>query len=157
MQVGVLDKDQEQKGNQHKFGLAGYNLIASILFAKMSIWSWGVNRVLISSARTAGWRTVLLWTMQSLYNTLHYNMDSDITQWCCGSQIFYHGVLQRNYRKNDHFQFYKGIIGKWQFQFYKRIIGKWPFHFYKGIIGKWPFQFYKGIIGKWPFQMVIFL
>ena len=38
-------------------------------------------------------------TVQSLYNTPHYNTDLDITWSCCGSQIFYQ-------------EFYKGIIGK---------------------------------------------
>ena len=32
------------------------------------------------------------------YNTPGYNTDLDIT-WSCGSQIFYHGILQRNHRK----------------------------------------------------------
>ena len=35
----------------------------------------------------------------SFYSILPYNADLDITQSCCGSQFFYHGILQRNYRK----------------------------------------------------------
>ena len=37
--------------------------------------------------------------------TTGYNTDLDITQSCCGSKIFFHGILQRNYRKmtNGHF------------------------------------------------------
>ena len=45
-------------------------------------------------------------TVQLLYNTPHYSMDLDITWSCCGSQIFYHGILQRNYKK---------ITIKWSF------------------------------------------
>ena len=41
-------------------------------------------------------------TAQSFYNTPHYNTDSNITWSCCGSQIFYHGVLQMDYKQNDH-------------------------------------------------------
>ena len=37
--------------------------------------------------------------VQSLNNTLHYNKDLDITRSCCGSHMFYHVILQRNYRK----------------------------------------------------------
>ena len=37
--------------------------------------------------------------VQFLYSTPHYNMDLDITQSCCGFQIIYHGILQRNDRK----------------------------------------------------------
>ena len=38
-------------------------------------------------------------TVQSLYNTPCCNRNWDITQSCCGSQSFYHGILRRNYRK----------------------------------------------------------
>ena len=34
-------------------------------------------------------------TVQSLYNTPHYNTDLDITHSCNS----FHGILQRNYRK----------------------------------------------------------
>ena len=37
--------------------------------------------------------------LQSFYSIPPYNTDLDITQSCCGSQFFYHGILQRNYRK----------------------------------------------------------
>ena len=37
--------------------------------------------------------------VQSFYNTSSYNTELDVTRSCCGSQIFYHGILQRNYRK----------------------------------------------------------
>ena len=39
------------------------------------------------------------YTVQTLYNILHYNTDLDITRPCCGSQTFDHWILQRNYRK----------------------------------------------------------
>ena len=39
------------------------------------------------------------YTMQSFYNTPHYNTNLDITWSCSGYQIFYHGILQRNYWK----------------------------------------------------------
>ena len=45
-------------------------------------------------------------TVQFLYKTPHLQQGFDITQSCFGSQIFYHGILQRNYRKmtiNGHF------------------------------------------------------
>ena len=42
-----------------------------------------------------------IYTVQSLYNTPHFNMDLDITQSCCGSHIF----LPWNFTKewNGHF------------------------------------------------------
>ena len=44
--------------------------------------------------------------VQSLNNKPHHNTDLGITRSCCGNQIFYHKILQRNYRKiamNGHF------------------------------------------------------
>ena len=40
------------------------------------------------------------------YHTPYFKTDLNVTWPCCGSQIFYHGILQRNYRKgsyNGHF------------------------------------------------------
>ena len=37
-------------------------------------------------------------TVQSLYGTAHYKTDLVITRSCC-PKSFYHGTLQRNYRK----------------------------------------------------------
>ena len=42
---------------------------------------------------------VYTYRVQSLYKTLHYKMDLDITRSCCGSQVFNHGILPKNYRK----------------------------------------------------------
>ena len=39
-----------------------------------------------------------IYTVLSLYNTLLYNTFFDITQSCL-APIFFHGILQRNYRK----------------------------------------------------------
>ena len=38
-------------------------------------------------------------TVKSLYNISSYNTDLDITWSCCGSQMFYNRIFQRNYRK----------------------------------------------------------
>ena len=49
-------------------------------------------------------------TVQSLYNTHHYNMDLDITLSSCGSQHFLPcRILQRNYRKMT--------ISSWSFSY----------------------------------------
>ena len=48
-------------------------------------------------------------TVQSLYNTPHYYMYLDLTQLCCDSHFFYHGILQRNYRK---------MTIEWSFSYY---------------------------------------
>ena len=58
-------------------------------------------------------------TVQSLYNTPPYNTDMDITQLCCGSQFFYHGFLQRNYRK---------MTMKWSFPYnsFVKLSGHFP-------------------------------
>ena len=42
---------------------------------------------------------MMLHTVQSLYNTPNFNMNVNLTHSCCVSQFFYHGILQRNYRK----------------------------------------------------------
>ena len=50
-------------------------------------------------------------TVQSHYNTSHYNTELDITWSCFGSQFF----LQENFTKELNRkmrEFYKGIIGK---------------------------------------------
>ena len=46
-------------------------------------------------------------TVHSLYNTPRYNMDLDITQPCGSQFFFYHGILQKNYRKM--MKFYKEL------------------------------------------------
>ena len=38
-------------------------------------------------------------TVWSLYNISHYNSDFNRTWLYWGSQFFYHGILQKNYRK----------------------------------------------------------
>ena len=48
-------------------------------------------------------------TVHSLYNIPHYNIDLDITR-SCGSQFsFFHGILQRKYRK---------MTIRWSFSYY---------------------------------------
>ena len=40
-----------------------------------------------------------IYTLQSFYNTPHYNMDLDIHGHNVASSFFYHRILQNNYRK----------------------------------------------------------
>ena len=57
-------------------------------------------------------------TVQSLYNTPHYNTDLDITRSDYGFQFFYDGILQRNHRK---------ITLKWSIPFIANSFLKCPF------------------------------
>ena len=48
-----------------------------------------------------------------LYKTWHYSMEFDITGSCCGSQIFYHEILQKNYRKMTMKSFSYNLFKNW--------------------------------------------
>ena len=70
----------------------------------------------------------IFYTVQSLYNTPCYNADLGLTRSCCGSHFFYHGILQRNFRKMT-------IVWSFSYNFLVKFILYFFVH-YKCIIAK---------------------